>query len=312
MVRCPYCRSIHTKWIDSDLSCADCDRVVQGRRDDPPDYHAFDDAPSGGQLARLIDEADDVLDAAHAWKIAEITRLDWYMRSVIGATGRRSKCLVTLSILGTFARWLWNLARARSGEADLVIRAARRRATAFGGYRHASAAACTTYPMLGLAGGTTMPAAQPTHAISGGMQFGRMAVAPSHVRRGAARGEDALIDRIDLASAIRAAGLTETDRHLLELVDVGVQRSRARRSRQGIALAVEPLSIADALERMRGTPGLPRTQREAKVRVQRARDAIRGAMRDRGLIPPAERRPVAVPVAAVAPRLPRRASEAFA
>jgi hypothetical protein len=310
-MRCPFCRSVQTRWIESDLTCFECVRTVECRRDPPTSYEEFDEAPSAGSFARWCTAADDALDADHDWLLTEIARLDRYRTHVIGKAGKATRSRMTLMILGECARAIWNIARTRSGEADLIVQASRARTTAYAGYRHAAAAALCPKPILGLGTGMPSGGTQPTHGTPGGMQFKLMAVAPSHVSSGAARSEDVLIDRIDLDAALKASGVSETDRQLLELVDVGVQRSRARRSRRGIALAVEPLSVADALERLDGAPGLPRTTREGKIRVQRARDALRGALRSAGLIPPAERAPVRA-AAKVEPRTPRRASEAFA
>lgn len=314
-MRCPHCRSASTRWDASGdhLSCDDCDRRVTIYREPPTSYDEFVDAPSAGRLDRWIEGADASLAADRTWLFAEITRLDTYRVRVLGAAGKATRCRVTLTILGWFASMLWNIARMRSSEADLIVRAHRRRDTAFSGYRHAAATALAPTPALGLGGGLRLGGAQAKHGLRGGMQFGRIVCSPDHASTGAARGEDELIDRIDLEAASRAAGLSETDRRLLELTDVGVLRSRARRTKRGIALALEPLSVPDALERLRGLPDAPRTQREARKRIQRARDAMRDALRDRGMIPPRERRaaPSEPAAAVVAARLPGRASEAL-
>lgn len=304
-MRCPFCRSLSTRWdVSGDhLSCGDCNRRVAIHREPPTSYEEFVDAPSAGRLERWIESADSALAADRTWLYAEITRLDNYRVRVLGAAGKATRCRVTLTILGWCARSLWNIARARSGEADLIVRAHRKRDTAFAGYRHAAAEALSPAPLLGLGAGLRLGGATATHGLRGGMQFGRVVCSPDVNRTGAARGEDELLDRIDLDAAVRAAGLSETDRRLLELTDVGVVRSRARRTKRGVALAVEPLSVPEALERLRGLPDVPRTVHEARKRVQRARDAMRNALRERGLIPPRERqaaRPEPPPVAGAA------------
>jgi hypothetical protein len=290
------------------------------------------DAPSAGRLDRWIERDDARLDADSTWTLAEISRLDAYRVRVLGAAGKATRCLVTLAILAQFSRWIWNIARLRSGQADMIVRSRRRRETAFAGYRHAAAEMNTPRPVLGLGGGMRVDEARPKYRLRGGMQLGRIACSPDANRTGAARGEDALVDRIDLAYAVGAAGVSYVDQRLLELVDQGTVRSRARRTKHGLALAVEPLSVQDALARLREEyaaqvfkrdklgvdPGpldlsdLPRSQREAKQRIQRARDRVRDALRERGLIPPRERRAVAAPAPApAAPRVPPRASEAL-
>lgn len=314
MLRCPFCRSAATRWdVSGDhLSCDDCDRRITIHREPPTSYEEYVDAPSAGRLDRWIEGADDALAADRTWLFAEITRLDNYRVRVLGAAGKATRCRVTLTILGQCARWLWNIARARTSEADLIVRAHRRRDTAFSGYRHAAAEALSPAPMLGLGAGLRLGGARATHGLRGGLQFGRIACSPDANRTGAACGEDELLDRIDLEAAVRAAGLSDTDRRLLELTDVGVVRSRARRTKRGIALAVEPLSVSDALERLRGLPDAPRTPHEARKRIQRARDRMRDALRERGMIPPRERQPARAtpePVVVAGPRVPGRASE---
>lgn len=306
MLRCPFCRSALTRWDASGdhLSCGDCDRRITIRREPPNAYDEWTDAPSAGGLDRWIERADDALVEDRRWLLSEITRLDTYRVRVLGTAGKATRCRVTLTMLGVFAVALWNIARARSSEADLIVRARRRRDTAFAGYRHAAAEALAPRPLLGLGAGLRLGGAQAKHGLRGGMQFGRVVCSPDTNRTGEARGEDALIDRIDLTWAVGAARISETDRRLLELTDVGVVRTRARRTKRGIAPAVEPLSVPDALERLRGLPDVPRNQREAKRRIQRARDAVRDALRERGLIPPRERQPVRpapTPAAAVRP-----------
>jgi hypothetical protein len=304
MIRCPFCRSASTRWdVSGDhLSCDDCDRRITIHREPPTSYDEYVDAPSAGRLERWIDGADAALAADRTWLYAEITRLDNYRVRVLGAAGRATRCRVTLTILGWCARLLWNIARARSGEADLIVRAHRRRDTAFGGYRHAAAEALSPAPMLGLGAGLRLGGATATHGLRGGMQFGRIVCSPDRNGPGGAQGEDELLDRIDLDAAVRAAGLSETDRRLLELTDVGIVRSRARRTKRGIALAVEPLSVPDALERLRGLPDAPRTAHEARKRILRARARMRDALRERGLIPPRERQTARqTPAAAVRP-----------
>lgn len=293
-MRCPHCRSASTRWDASGdhLSCLDCGRHITIHREPPNSYDEWTDAPSAGRLERWIEGADASLAADRTWLYGEITRLDTYRVRVLGAAGKATRCRVTLTILGVFAVALWNIARMRSSEADLIVRAHRRRETAFAGYRHAAAEALSPRPLLGLGAGLRLGGAQATHGLRGGMQFGRVVCSPDTNRTGEARGEDALIDRIDLTWAVGAARISETDRRLLELTDVGVVRTRARRTKRGIAPAVEPLSVPDALERLRELPDVPRNQREAKKRIQRARDAVRDALRERGLIPPRERQPV--------------------
>jgi hypothetical protein len=321
-MRCPFCRSASTHWDTSGdhLTCRDCDRRVTIWREPDTTYDEYVDVPSARRLrdatpwglARWVERADDALNADHAWTLAEISRLDAYRTRVLGPAGKRTRCWITRTFLAQFSRWIWNIARLRSGQADMLVRAARRRDTAFAGYRHAAAAALSPAPMLGLGGGMPTGGAQATHGLRGGMQFGRIVCSPDANRTGAARGEDELVDRIDLERAVAAAALSDTDRRLLELTDVGVVRSRARRSKRGIALAVEPLSVAEALERLRGLPDVPRTHREAKQRIQRARDRVRDALRERGMIPARERQPVRADTPVVAaPRVPRRASEAL-
>jgi hypothetical protein len=305
MLRCPFCRSAETRWdVSGDhLSCDDCDRRITIHREPPTSYDTYVDAPSAGRLERWIDGADASLAADRTWLFAEITRLDNYRVRVLGSAGKATRCTVTRTILGWFATMLWNIARARSSEADLVVRPSRQRATAFAGYRHAAAAALSPAPLLGLGAGLRLGGARATHGLRGGLQFGRIACSPDANRSGAACGEDELLDRIDLDAAVRAAGISDTDLRLLELTDVGVLRSRARRTKRGIALALEPLSVPDALERLRGLPDVPRTPHEARKRIQRARDAMRDALRERGLIPPRQRRaaPAATTAAAVRP-----------
>lgn len=306
MLRCPFCRSAETRWdVSGDhLSCDDCDRRITIHREPPTSYDTYVDAPSAGRLERWIEGADASLAADRTWLFAEITRLDNYRVRVLGAAGKATRCRVTLTILGWCARSLWNIARARSGEADLIVRAHRKRDTAFAGYRHAAAEALSPAPMLGLGAGLRLGGARATHGLRGGLQFGRIACSPDTNRSGAACGEDELLDRIDLERAVAAAALSDTDRRLLELTDVGIVRSRARRSKRGITLALEPLSVPDALERLRGLPDAPRTPHEARKRIQRARDAMRNALREKGLIPPQERRAAAVPAPAASVRPP--------
>lgn len=314
-MRCPFCLSSATRWdVSGDhLNCNDCDRRVTIHREPDDDFSGFIDAPwsrraSDGTICGLdhwTERADRALADDRAWLYGEITRLDNYRVRVLGAAGRATRCRVMLTILAQCARWLWNIARLRSGEADMLVRAHRRRDTAFAGYRHAAAEALSPAPMLGLGAGLRLGGARATHGLRGGLQFGRIACSPDRNATGAAQGEDALLDRIDLDAAVRAARLSDTDRRLLELTDVGVVRSRARRTKRGVALAVEALTIPDALERLRGAPDLPRNTREAKRRIQRARDAVRDALRERGMIPPRERRTAtATPAPAAAVRPP--------
>jgi hypothetical protein len=334
-MRCPFCRSASTRWdVSGDhLTCIDCDAHVRIQREPPTAYDEYVDAPSAGRLDRWIERADDALNADHAWTLAEISRLDAYRVRVLGAAGKATRCRVTLTILAQFSRWIWNIARMRSGQADMLVRAHRGRETAFSGYRHAAAEALSPRPLLGLGAGLRLGGAQAKHGLRGGMQFGRIVCSPDVNRSRAARGEDELVDRIDLACAVGAARLSYTDQRLLELVDQGAVRSRARRTKRGITLAVEPLSVQDALSRLReerdkhawqrdklgiddGLPDLsdlPGTPREARKRIQRARDRVRDALRERGMIPERERQPARAapePVPA-APRLPGRASEAL-
>ena len=300
MLRCPFCRSAATRWDASGdrLSCDDCDHQIRIHREPPNAYDGWTDAPSAGGLDRWIERADDALVEERRWVLSEITRLDTYRVRVLGAAGKATECLITLTILGWFSLMIWNIARARSSEADMMVKPRRRRDTAFAGYRHAAAEALSPAPLLGLGAGLRLGGAQATHGLRGGMQFGRVVCSPDANSSREARGEDALIDRIDLGAAVGAAQVSDTDRRLLELTDVGVVRTRARRTKRGIAPAVEALSVADALERLRGAPDLPRNPREARKRIQRARDAVRDSLRERGLIPPRDRQPVRTTTAA--------------
>jgi hypothetical protein len=144
--------------------------------------------------------------------------------------------------------------------------------------------------------------AQANHKTPSGMVFGRIAIAPSHSSSGRAPGEDGVIQALDARSAVAATRvgrvfetrdnqrvevdpgrpLDQVEFDLLELVDHGQERPRARRNGRGrvIQEAIEPVAVRDAAARAK------LTEKQARQALARSRRGLEEALRERGLIPP--------------------------
>jgi hypothetical protein len=152
-----------------------------------------------------------------------------------------------------------------------------------------------------------------------GIVFGQMACHPSHGGGGRTKGEDRLLDSLGAGSALRAARvgrvidtilgriihpgrpLNAAEIELLRLCEYGIERPKAKEHKNGtLTLAVEALKVRDALPLLRA-PGHPRTEKEARQMLQRARKAYEEALQERGMIPAMRPGPARASKAARAP-----------
>jgi hypothetical protein len=178
------------------------------------------------------------------------------------------------------------------------------RAEPYAGLRHAIRGAFGTNDT---SSGSSIPfSAMGTHKLPQGVQFGRMAVKPSKVRAAAPR--EPSTNAGDVWDAIRAARvgartrweggqlvrepgrpLTEAEIELVRLVDGGLVSLAITERRGGITRvvsdAVEQLHPRDAVVRLQGLEGAPRTEHEARIMLKAARRAIAHVLEDRELIP---------------------------
>ncbi len=172
----------------------------------------------------------------------------------------------------------------------------------FANVRHAVDVAFSTTGAAQLGGGSPrLGGAMAKHALPQGLVFGAMAVHPTRNGSEHAPGEDAVIERVDLLKAIGAArvgrvvddkgnvtdegrSLDATDLELLGLVDHGREHVTAKRGKNGITLAIEPMRADDAAEALRAS-GTAITGRQAKLRIAGAREGLERALRARDYIP---------------------------
>ena len=230
---------------------------------------------------------------------------DWYYPRVVAATSvALLGCVRALALLAV------NALRARGVEylgSTEQVRARLQRPQPFSGYRHALAAA---FGMVDHGESSPIPhGAVALHALPQGMVFGKIACRPSRSYSAHAREPDT--GAADVAAAILAARvgartysdggrvrhepgrpLTDLELELVRLVDAGLVRDRAQTAGKGrrtkvSVLAIEPLHPREALAWLRaaGRPGVPRTEREARILLANARRAIRRVLEARGLIP---------------------------
>ena len=201
----------------------------------------------------------------------------------------------------------------RGGLHEDIVTPSVARTTPFAGYRHAIAVAFGGEGLGEIgAGGLTLGGAESLFSLPRGVVLGSMAVAPTRTSSGSARGVDRIVASVDVWNAITAArvdrrvdtsgrvidrgrGLATAELRLLELVDYGATRARAFRQNRSVVPAVEPLTVRDALERLRRRDGaaLPTTEHEAKLLIGRARRAILEVLVERGLVPPRRREAIA-------------------
>lgn len=141
-------------------------------------------------------------------------------------------------------------------------------------------------PLLG-GGSLRVGSAMATHALPQGAVFGgKMSVHPTRSGTSSAPGEDAVIEGVDVANAIRDAGLGALDLDLLALVDHGQGVAKQRKHGAGGASAptIEPLRVDEAAEVLRGR-GVKITTHQAKIRIASAREDLEKVLVTRGLIP---------------------------
>ncbi len=313
--RCPHCGGADTSWVGGALDCRGCQARVPGT-DSTAGWKADSALDAGepyrraGGLEAWLDEAGAALEASIAENLRRIDAM-WAARQGLRRLVKATKC----TVWGTVLRWLAveaeNARARRGGREEDVVHPHRERSTSFSGYRHAMAVAtCGTGVVLGGAGALRMGgAAAARHALPQGLVLGQMAVAPSRSGSSRARGEDALIDQVDLAACVHRTDVSPLDMELLSLVDVGRARRTARRGAHGIEPAVEELRVDDALAELRRRHprrlDLPATVHQARLRIRRARTTIQDALHRGGHIPaPMRRRARAASVEVEVPASP--------
>lgn len=296
--RCPHCGSAAVTWASPwDLACDTCRRVIRtadarAQAETEVALEAGAQYWRPGRMSDWVERADAALDKARAENVRRIEEL-WATRKRLLVLLNGTRCKVWSTVLRWLGLEVENARARRGGRDEDVVRPHRARSTAYAGLGHALAAA--TYASTLGGGSPQLGGATARYRLPRGVVLGQMAVAPSHASSGRARGEGAVLDRVDLEKALRAAGISEIDAELLALVEVGQTRQRARRTRNGVEPAVEPLRPVDALATLRtrhpGRVDLPATVHEARLRLRRARGAVREALAARGLVAPHERRP---------------------
>ena len=287
-------------------------------------YHSRPVDPDFGEHVR--GRADDALDAAmrdNANRIAALWATLDQVRSLFEAES--SKVVrawlggVTIGLIesmrerGCNPEEVVDAIRMRGGDPSLLervhidggpLRARIERPTPFASLRHALAAArgVDADSLLGAAplghGGV-----KTTGRIPRGVVFSQMALDPTRSGTHQARGEGVLVARADARAAIDAARingrpLLPIELELLVLVEVGLERAAAVRTKAGeVILAVEPLKLITAIHHLRsrypdprtGEPRLP-TEHEASRMLARARMAVLEQLLARELVPRRSRR----------------------
>lgn len=187
-----------------------------------------------------------------------------------------------------------------------------KRTTPFANYGHAIAAA---FGVDEPGGGSPIPRnAIATHKLPQGLVFGQIACRPS--RSYPASAKELSLDDKDVWTAIAAARVgartymvpehedpgthergirRDVGRPLLvwevealRLLDAGEERPaahRTKRTKRIDALAVERLTYEEALRKLKGHEGAPKTVHELKLGTKAARKAVRLVLEDLGLIP---------------------------
>lgn len=276
-----------------------------------------------GRLGRRLEELERRLDADAAENIDRIQEIAATLRGIRedlrrhGGIGRRQRPSTAPATTVTAMRETWiavlcwvaieldNARLRRGGRGDEITKVRGHRAEPFGGYRHALSAAFGTTDerhASSLPGGAIA-----THRLPRGVQFGRIAVRPT---RASAGSRSPALESFDAQDAIDAARigvrtrcehgrilrepgrpLTPAERELVRLVDAGEAFASAKAStKNGVQAisrdAVEYVHPREAVRRVQGLEGAPRTEREARLVLKAARHAIALQLEDRGLIPP--------------------------
>lgn len=272
-----------------------------------------------GKVLRVVDTADDAADPP--------TTPVWYARLFGACRLAMLWQLAGLYILAT------NALKKRGVEVDEtldMIHPRTRRSTPYACLRHALAA---VYGLDEPAEASPLPRnAEAKFKLPSGVVFGRIACKPTRNYPAAAR--EPRSDTYDVDDALAAARvgartycdggrirrepgrpLLDWERALVRLVDAGEERRcahQSKRTKKVDSLAVERLTLEEALPKLRGYDGAPRTLKQAKIALQAVRQAIRLALEDRDLIPSAgvpapEEASLPAPADAVAaPRSKRR------
>ena len=272
---CPRCwaRAAFSGALHERLTCEGCGLSL---RLDEPAPQLVGEGRAGGlaaanaaAFARLDAERDELTESIA--RCGAVVRLIARAHKALGEvrTGERGRpanrepCAVTSGLYEVLALAMWNEARTRASDPDSVVWPRVQRTAAFGSLRHALAVWAESDPSIGLG-----PSALVSTG-SGGGDGGEPRV----------KGQDAVHRRVDVGAAVRAAELSPAQAAMVDLVEHGVMRSRARRTKRGLDLAVEPLRVEEAarVEKL--------DVRDARAALRTGKARLRCALRERGLIP---------------------------
>lgn len=234
-----------------------------------------------GGLDAWIEQADGELEREAERVTARVVALDGCVRA-LRAMARRTKSLPWASVLVSLGFVAWVTARRVAGvevDEDDVAAAFRGPSTApFAGPRSVLAAV-RSRAVIG-AGPIAYQLAEDTDLARGERARGRVGVDFMHsspTRSGVAQPKalGAVERRVDAAWALRASGLSEDDLALLQAVDVGEDRGRARKTKSGVEPAIQRADVGDVAARL----GL--SESVVRGRVKRARRLLGLALEER-------------------------------
>lgn len=224
-------------------------------------------------------------DAEHERAADETTRrvvaLDGCVRS-LRHLARRTRSLPWAAVLMSLGLVAWVTARRLVGadvdEDDIAAAFRASRSAPFGGARSVLAAARST-ATIGV-GPIAYQLAEDTdqaRALRGRARVGTDVMYSNPTRSGGAQPKAlGMVERrVDAAWALRASGLPAEDLALLGAVDLGEQRSKARRTKAGIEEAVQRVDVAEAARR------LGESEVSVRKRIRRVRRLLGVALEER-------------------------------
>lgn len=211
-----------------------------------------------------------------------VVRLDGCVR-VLRGLARRTRSLPWASVLISLGLVAWVTARRLAGaevdEDDVAAAFRGSRSAPFGGPRSVFAAARS--PAVIGVGPIAYQLAEDTdgaRAMRGRARVGTDIMYSNPTRVGVAlpKGLAAVERRVDATWALRASGLPPEDLALIEAVEVGEDRGKARRTKAGIEEAVQRVDVAVLAARL-GEP-----EAVTRKRIRRAKRLLGLALEERG------------------------------
>jgi hypothetical protein len=240
------------------------------------------DGRAGG-LEAWAERADAEHERAAHDVTDRVVRLDGCVRMLRGMA-RRAGSLPWAAVLMSLGLVAWVTARRLAGaevdEDDIAAAFRSSRRAPFGGARSVLAAARST-AVIGV-GPVNYQLAEDTDFARASRARGSVGYDfaysnPTRVGGAVPKGLSAVERRVDAVWALRASGLSPDDLAIVEAVEVGESKGRARRTKAGIEEAIQRVDITALALRL----GV--SEREARGRVRRASRLLGLALEERSV-----------------------------